>query len=74
MNSTKVCAARAARLYFLIYPIRSLFSGVVVAVAVAVVLAKLPNVEPKARQRISDNNTPKARHCISDTIRARNLG
>ena len=33
-------AARAARLFFLIQPIRSLFSGAVVAVAVAVVLAK----------------------------------
>ena len=33
-NSTKVRAARVARLFFLIQPIRSLFSGVVVAVAV----------------------------------------
>ena len=38
-NSTKVRAARVARLFFFIQPIRSLFSGVVVAVAVAVVLA-----------------------------------
>ena len=36
-NSTRVRAARAARLFFLIYPIRSLLSGVVVAVAVFVV-------------------------------------
>ena len=35
-NSTKVRAARAARLFFVIQPIRSLFSGVVVAVAVVV--------------------------------------
>ena len=34
--STKVRAARAARLFFLIQPIRSLFSGVVVAVAVVI--------------------------------------
>ena len=34
-------AARAARLFFLIQPIRSLFSGVVVAVAVAVAVAVL---------------------------------
>ena len=33
-NCTKVRAARAARLFFLIQPIRSLFSGVVVAFAV----------------------------------------
>ena len=33
-NSAQVRAARAARLFFLIQPIRSLFSGVVVAVAV----------------------------------------
>ena len=33
-NRTKVRAARAARLFFLIQPIRSLFSGVVVAFAV----------------------------------------
>ena len=33
-NSTKVRAARAARLFFLIQPIRSMFSGVVVAVDV----------------------------------------
>ena len=32
-NCTKVRAARAARLFFLIQPIRSLFSGVFVAVA-----------------------------------------
>ena len=30
-NATKVRATRAARLYFLVYPIRSLFSGFVVA-------------------------------------------
>ena len=34
-NCTKVRAARAARLFFLIQPIRSLFSGVVVAVVLA---------------------------------------
>ena len=34
-NCTKVRAARAARLLFLIQPIRSLFSGVVVAVVLA---------------------------------------
>ena len=39
-NCTKVRAARAARLFFLIQPIRSLFSGVVVAVASS--LLKLP--------------------------------
>ena len=39
--------ARAARLFFLIQPIRSLFSGVVVAVAVA--LAKLPVKKPRRR-------------------------
>ena len=33
-NCSKVRAARAARLFFLIRPIRSLFSGVAVAVAV----------------------------------------
>jgi len=33
-NSTKVRAARAARLFFLIQAIRSLFTGVVIAVAV----------------------------------------
>ena len=33
-NSTKVRAARAARLFFLIQPIKSLFSGAVVAVNV----------------------------------------
>ena len=33
-NCTKVRAARAARLFFLIQPIRSLFSGVFVVVAV----------------------------------------
>ena len=33
-NSTKVRAALVARLFFLVHPIRSLFSGVVVAVAV----------------------------------------
>ena len=40
-NATKVRAARAGRLHFLIYPIRSLFPDVVVAVAdaIAVVLA-----------------------------------
>ena len=38
-NSTSLRATHAARLYFLVYPIRSLFSGVVIAVAVAVVLA-----------------------------------
>ena len=32
-NATKVRAARAARLYFLIYPVWSLFCDVVVAVA-----------------------------------------
>ena len=37
-NSTKVRAARAARLFFLIQPIRSLFSGVVFAVAVVFAL------------------------------------
>ena len=36
---TKVRAARAARQFFLIQPIRLLFSGVVVAVAVAVTVA-----------------------------------
>ena len=39
-NCTKVRAALAARLYFLIQPIRSLFVGVVVAVAV--VLSEAP--------------------------------
>ena len=34
-NTTKVRAARAARLFFLIQPIRSLFSDFVVAVAVS---------------------------------------
>ena len=34
-NATKVRAARAARLFFLIQPIRSLFSDFVVAVAVS---------------------------------------
>ena len=38
-SCTKVRAARAERLCFLNEPIRSLFSGVVVAVAVAIVLA-----------------------------------
>ena len=33
-NCTKMRAARAAQLFFLIQPIRSLFSGVVVAVAI----------------------------------------
>ena len=33
-NCTKVRAARAAQLFFLLQPIKSLFSGVVVAVAV----------------------------------------
>ena len=37
-NSIKVRAARAARLFFLIQPIRSLFSGVVFAVAVVFAL------------------------------------
>ena len=52
-NSTKVRAARAARLSFLIYLIRSLFSDVVVAVAVVVALTiadingKLPLVMMK---------------------------
>ena len=32
-NCSKVRAARAARLFFLVQPMRSLFSGVVVAVA-----------------------------------------
>ena len=35
-NSTKGHAACAARLFFLIYSIRSLFSGVVVAVAIVI--------------------------------------
>ena len=39
-NSTRVHAARAARLFFLIQPIRSLFSGV--AVGNVVVLALTP--------------------------------
>ena len=34
-NCTKVRSARAARLFFLVHPIRSLFSGVVVAVVLA---------------------------------------
>ena len=34
-NCTKLRAARAARLFFLIQPRRSLFSAIVVAVAVA---------------------------------------
>ena len=38
-NCTKVCAARVARLLFLMRPITSLFSSVVDDVAVAVVLA-----------------------------------
>ena len=33
-NSTKVRAARAARLFFLIQPIGSLFTGVVFAIAI----------------------------------------
>ena len=33
-NTAKVRAARVARLFFLIQPIKSLFSGLVVAVAV----------------------------------------
>ena len=33
-NRTKVRAAHAAQLFFLIQPIKSLFSGVIVAVAV----------------------------------------
>ena len=37
-NATKVRAARAARLFFLIQPIRSLFSGAVVAIAVVFAL------------------------------------
>ena len=36
-------AARAARLFFLIQPIRSLFYGAVVAFAVAIVLAQTPS-------------------------------
>ena len=38
-NCTKVRAARAARLFFLIQPIRALFSGVVFAVAVVLAYA-----------------------------------
>ena len=38
-NCTKMRAARAAPLFFFIQPIRSLFFGVVVAFALAVVLA-----------------------------------
>ena len=44
-NSAKVRAAREARLFFLNQPIRSLFSGLVVAVAV--VLAALIRIELK---------------------------
>ena len=36
-------AARAARLFFLIQPIRSLFYGAVVAFAVAIVFAQTPS-------------------------------
>ena len=39
----QVRAARAARLFFLIQPNRSLFYGAVVAFAVAVVLAQTPS-------------------------------
>ena len=42
-NSTEVRAARAARLVFLIQPIRLLFPGVVVALTV-VLTCKKPNV------------------------------
>ena len=41
-NCTKVRVACAARLFFLIQPIRLLFSGVIVTVAVAVAFVKLP--------------------------------
>ena len=46
-NCTKVRAARAARLFFLIQPIRSLFSDVVVALPSS--LLKLPNRNFKIR-------------------------
>ena len=40
-NHTKVCATHAAQLFFLIQPIKSLFSGVIVAVAVVYAYSKL---------------------------------
>ena len=40
-NSTKVCAARAARIFFLIYAIRAVFSGIVFAVSVVLGLRLL---------------------------------
>ena len=42
-NRTKVRAAHAAQLFFLIQPIKSFFSGVIVAVAVVFAYSKLSN-------------------------------
>ena len=42
-NSTKVCAAQAARLFFVIYAIRAAFSGIVFAVSVVLGLTSFIN-------------------------------
>jgi len=57
-NSTTV---RAARLFFLVYPIKSLFPGVVVAVAV--VLRFPPTITKSLGTTVSYK-----RHCFSKTI------
>ena len=65
-SRTKVRAARAARLFFIIQPIRFLFSGVVVVVNV--VLASAPQCENfmssfgRLRQKIALKSVPHEQH------------
>ena len=68
-SSTTVRAARAARLFFLIYRIKSLFPGVVVAVAVVVALISFSiQTALSAYYNSLGTTVSYKRHCFSKTI------
>jgi len=56
-NCTKECAARAARLYFLVQPIKSLICGVVVAVVISPKYGASANTTSTEARTSSENVT-----------------